>query len=90
MGAARPGSPCPGRRESGDEAPVEEAPRISAAAVTDALTTAFMLLGAGGIEALCTASPGLEAWVLEAPADEQARDASLLHFGGPPAETSNP
>jgi thiamine biosynthesis lipoprotein len=44
------------------------------AAVTDALTTACMLLTADEIAALCTNSPGLQAWVLQ--------EAEFLHFGG--------
>ena len=32
--------------------------------MTDALTTAFMMLGIEEIAALCERSPGLEAWVL--------------------------
>jgi thiamine biosynthesis lipoprotein len=58
-----------------------EGPRIAAAAVTDALTTAFMLLDAGEIEGLCARTPGLEAWVLRDPGEGQPREAGLLHFG---------
>lgn len=53
-------------------------PRI--AAVADALTTAFMLLSPAEIDALCARSPGLEAWVLDEPADGPPAEASLLHF----------
>lgn len=53
-----------------------EGPRIAPTAVADALTTAFMLLGVEQIEALCSRSPGLEAWVLP---DGDA--AELRHFG---------
>ena len=63
------------------EAPAEE-PRIAAAAVTDALTTAFMLLSVEEIEALCERSPGLEAWILPEPSDGGHGNAELLHFGG--------
>jgi hypothetical protein len=49
--------------------------------VADALTTAFMLLDPGEIEALCDRNPGLEAWVLLDPADGPQGEASLLHFG---------
>lgn len=49
--------------------------RLAPAAVADALTTAFMLLGLEEIEALCDASPGLEAWILPEAA------APLIHFG---------
>jgi thiamine biosynthesis lipoprotein len=58
-----------------------EGPRIAAAAVTDALTTAFMLLDAVEIEGLCARTPGLEAWVLQDPGEGQPREAGLLHFG---------
>ena len=61
----------PRPRESQD--PVsEQQPRAAAAAVTDALTTACMLLRRDQVEALCRSSPGVEAWILE--------DAQLLHF----------
>ena len=43
----------------------------SAAAVADALSTAFMIGPAEGIDACCRNYPGLEAWVL---------DPGLLHF----------
>lgn len=46
--------------------------RAAPAAVTDALTTACMLLSVEEIEALCSNSPGLEAWILE--------DTQFLHF----------
>jgi FAD:protein FMN transferase len=47
--------------------------RAAAAAVTDALTTACMLLRREEIEALCGYTPGVRAWILE--------DTRLLHFG---------
>lgn len=50
----------------------EQHHRVAAAAVTDALTTACMLLKLDEIEALCSNTPGLEAWILE--------DTELLHF----------
>ena len=53
--------------------PGEPQHRAAAAAVTDALTTACMLLGHDEIDALCRNSPGVEAWILE--------DTQLLHFG---------
>ena len=46
-------------------------PTVAAGAVTDALTTAFMLLSPEEIAALCESSPGLEAWILP----ESAGDA---------------
>lgn len=58
----------------------EESP-VAAAAVADALATAFMLMQPDEIEALCDASPGLEAWVLaDAPASS-GEPAGLAHFG---------
>lgn len=60
----------------------EPGPGPSAAAVTDALTTAFMLMKVDAIEALCEGTPGLEAWVLAEPVGEQPGQAPLLHFGG--------
>ena len=51
----------------------EQQHRAAAAAVTDALTTACMLLRRDQVEALCRSSPGVEAWILE--------DTQLLHFG---------
>ena len=59
-----------------------EGPRIAAGAVTDALTTAFMLLSPEEIEGLCARSPGLEAWVLPDGDSGQSGEAELLHFGG--------
>ena len=50
----------------------EQHHRAAAAAVTDALTTACMLLSVEEIETLCRNSPGLEAWILQ--------DTNLLHF----------
>jgi hypothetical protein len=51
--------------------------------VSDALTTAFMLLSVGEIATLCDRSPGLEAWVLPESAGRQPGEAEMLHFGGP-------
>jgi thiamine biosynthesis lipoprotein len=86
----RTGKPARGRRAawvavprpvvSRADAPTEE-PRVAAAAVTDALTTAFMLLSPEEIETLCESSPGLEAWILPEPAGDQ-EDPQLLHYGG--------
>ena len=82
--AARPGSRCPGRDEPvAGLADRAEGPRIAAAAVADALTTAFMLLSIEEIAALCERSPGLEAWVLPESAGGRPGEARLLHFGGP-------
>ncbi len=83
----RTGEPVRGRRaawvalprpdRTGDDAAADEGPRIAAGAVTDALTTAFMLLGSEEIAALCERSPGLEAWVLpESAEDSRTRRSS--------------
>jgi len=72
--------PRPG--ESASESGADAPPRAAAAAVTDALTTACMVLGREHIEALCEGSPGLEAWILQAPAAPPDGDTQLLHFGG--------
>jgi thiamine biosynthesis lipoprotein len=58
---------------------VDAGPRVAATAVADALTTAFMLMSAEEIEALCARTPGLEAWLLPDPAS----GTDLLHFEGP-------
>lgn len=76
----------PGAGAPDDEGPAPtgaEGPRIAAAAVTDALTTAFMLLSIQEIDALCERSPGLEAWILPEPVAGQPGEADVLHFGGP-------
>lgn len=57
----------------------DEGPRLAPAAVTDALTTAFMLLSPDEIDALCRQSPGLEAWILL----ESGGGDPLRHFGDP-------
>jgi thiamine biosynthesis lipoprotein len=68
---------------SGAAGPVEEGPRLAAGAVTDALTTAFMLLSPEEIAAICESSPGLEAWILPEAAEGRAAEAGLLHFCSP-------
>jgi thiamine biosynthesis lipoprotein len=62
--------------------PVEDGPRVAATAVTDALTTGFMLMSIEAIESLCERTPGLEAWLLMEPAAGSYGAADLLHFGG--------
>jgi thiamine biosynthesis lipoprotein len=57
--------------------------RVAAAAVTDALTTAFMMLEAGEIRDLCERSPGLEAWILPEPDRVPAGPPQFVHFGAP-------
>ena len=49
--------------------------------MTDALATAFMLLSDEGIEQLCEASPGLEAWIVEG-ATAPDVDDRVRHYGG--------
>ena len=68
--------------ESAPEPGAEQQPRAAAAAVTDALTTAFMLLSSEHIEELCQSSSGLEAWILQEPATPPDIDRPLIHFGG--------
>ena len=72
----------PRPERAGVEAPDNEGPRLAPGAVADALTTAFMLLSAEEIAALCERSPGLEAWVLSGSAGGKPGEADLLHFGG--------
>lgn len=45
--------------------PAAEGPRLAAAAISDALTTAFMMLPVEAIAGLCDRTPGMEAWILE-------------------------
>jgi FAD:protein FMN transferase len=68
------------------EAPPEEGPRAAATAITDALTTAFMLLNVDEIEELCAHSPGLQAWILPESAGGLQSEPQLLHFRGPADE----
>ena len=77
----RTGGPVRGRRAAWVSVPrpatsAAEGPRMAAGAVTDALTTAFMLLSPEQIEELCARSPGLAAWVLS-----DGDSAELLRFG---------
>ncbi len=65
------------------ETPGREAPRLAAAAVADALTTAFMMLSPEEIQGLCAISPGLEAWLLPGAAGDSGGESRLVHFGGP-------
>jgi thiamine biosynthesis lipoprotein len=96
----RTGQPARGRRAAwasvprphapAREAPGDEGPRLAAAAVADALATAFILLDPGEVEALCERSPGLEAWLLATPDERPESGAALLHIGGwqlPPRPT---
>jgi thiamine biosynthesis lipoprotein len=91
----RTGVPAEGRRAAWATLPRPEASpsaeaaapafRIAAAAVADALTTAFMLMRVEEIEALCERSPGLEAWLLEEQPPGQHQPASLRRIPGPGA-----
>jgi len=63
-------------------APVGEGARVAAAAVGDALTTAFMVMSAEAIEGLCGRFPGLEAWILPEPGGDPRGEHRLVHFGG--------
>ena len=54
----------------------------SAAAVADALSTAFMIQPVDEIDALCRQSPGLEVWLVREPTG--AGDGpDLVHLGAP-------
>jgi thiamine biosynthesis lipoprotein len=75
----RPQRP-PGAAAGPAAASAEAGPRLAPGAVADALTTAFMLLPAEEIEALCQRSPGLQAWIL---ADGGSGSADLKHLTGP-------
>lgn len=87
----RTGAAASGRRAAWAAAPRPEVPgagasagptpRVAAAAVTDALTTAFMLMSVEAIAALCDGSPGLQAWILEEPPAAQQEPARLIHVG---------
>ncbi len=87
----RTGGPARGRRaawtvvprpgESGSSAQGAPAFRLAAAAVSDALATAFMLMRIEEIEALCDRSPGLEAWILPEPAGGPHGQGQVLHVG---------
>jgi thiamine biosynthesis lipoprotein len=63
------------------DAPLD-GPRVAAAAVADALTTAFMLMDVDEIEELCERSPGLEAWIIPERAHDGQEETGLIHFGG--------
>ncbi len=60
----------------------EVGPRVAAAAVTDALSTAFMSMSVDDIQELCGRSPGLETWILATPDRAATGDAPILHVGG--------
>jgi thiamine biosynthesis lipoprotein len=58
--------------------------RGRAAAVADALSTAFMILTIDEIAALCSRNPGLEAWLVPEPSGE-GEGPGLVHLGAPAA-----
>jgi len=59
--------------------PAGDGPRLAAAAISDALTTAFMMLPTDAIADLCDRAPGTEAWILEGGSGD---DPVLHHIGG--------
>jgi thiamine biosynthesis lipoprotein len=68
---------------AGADSPASSTPRVAAAALADALATAFMVLGPEEVEWLCARNPGLEAWILAEPAGGLSGEVPLLHFGSP-------
>jgi thiamine biosynthesis lipoprotein len=88
----RTGEPPRGRRAAwvavprpaapGSAAQAGEGPRPAAAAVADALATAFMLIEPGEVDALCAQNPGLEAWILPERAEGPDGEPRLHHYGG--------
>jgi thiamine biosynthesis lipoprotein len=66
---------------AGADSPASSTPRVAAAALADALATAFMVLGPDEIEELCARNPGLEAWILAEPPGRSPGEIPLLHFG---------
>ena len=68
--------PRPKKGEQGGPGEQGEGPRLAAAAVADALTTAFMMLSVEEIDELCARTPGVEAWLLP---DDDAR--AVVHSG---------
>jgi len=88
----RTGTPARGRLASWAAVPrpttrtdasVGDGHRLAAAAVTDALTTAFLMLSADEIEGLCARSPGLEAWILPEPGGAPDDESRIVHFFSP-------
>ncbi|MEW5982767.1 MAG: FAD:protein FMN transferase [Acidobacteriota bacterium] len=85
----RTGQPAIGRHAAWvaiprPQVPASEPPgefQARAAAVTDALTTAFMLMRMEDMESLCEGSPGLEAWILPESAGDPQGQPRLRHFG---------
>lgn len=69
------------------QTPASGIPRVAAAALADALATAFMLLGPEEIEGLCARNPGLEAWILPEEAGRPLGEVPLWHFTTPAGYT---
>ncbi len=78
----RTGLAVRGRRAAWVVVPREDE---GAAAVADALSTAFMIQPAGEIAELCRRFPGLEAWVVPGPAEGGEGAPVLVHLGDPTA-----
>ena len=74
----RTGLPAHGRRAAWVAVPREDE---GAAAVADALSTAFMIQPAEEVAGLCGRSPGLEAWIVPEPGDSCPEGPGLLHLG---------
>lgn len=72
---------------AGPGAPASGIPRVAAAALADALATAFMLLSPEEIEGLCARNPGLEAWILPEDAGRPSGEVPLWHFTAPAGYT---
>ena len=77
----RTGLPAHGRRAAWVAVPREDE---GAAAVADALSTAFMIQPADEIDALCRLCPGLEAWLVPEPAGA-GEGPDVIHLGAPGA-----
>ena len=77
-------------RSAGSASTHTDAAAPRATAVTDALTTAFMLMSTERIQALCAGNPGLEAWLLPEPDEGQSGQTRLLHFGDSPSRYTSP
>ena len=96
----RTGTPVRGRpaawakvdrpRPSAPEPIAEPQPRAAAAAVTDALATAFMLLSGDHVAELCRRSPGLEAWILEEASTSPGTGGRVHHYAGAASQSAEP
>ena len=75
----------PRRDVAGADASADPTHRVAAAAVSDALATACMLLTEEEITGLCAGNPALEVWILPESSSGAHETAEILHFGGPAA-----